>query len=196
VIRNAPENRPSMLHLVVDHTTHDPTAPTILPGDYGAWAGYRIPDDRADWHPLVRRFYEYWLSISPPGCLPGRQHISPEGMVPLLSRLWMLDVHRDPLRFRFRLCGTEIVRSFRREVTGCWLDEVHPQSVLNIEVRDRFRFAAEMGGATWRRGPVVWDHDRDRRTLENCIVPLAADGHNIDKLLGLVVVFDGAGRQL
>jgi hypothetical protein len=32
-------------------------------------------------------------------------------MVPLLSRLWMMDVHRDPLRFRYRLCGTTLVRS-------------------------------------------------------------------------------------
>lgn len=76
---------------------------------FGVWTDHRIPEDRSGWHPLVRRFYEHWLAIAPPGQLPGRQHIKPEHMVPLLSRLWMMDVHRDPLRFRYRLCGTTLV---------------------------------------------------------------------------------------
>jgi len=72
-------------------TFPDP-AGAFPPGmDYGIWTGYRIPDDRSDWHPLVRRFYEYWVSAAPPGRLPGRQHIWPEEIGPLLSRLWMLD---------------------------------------------------------------------------------------------------------
>ena len=48
-----------------------------------------------------------------------------------MSRMWMLDVHRDPLRYRYRLCGTEMVRSLGREVTGIWLDEAHPQLIEN-----------------------------------------------------------------
>jgi hypothetical protein len=74
--------------------------------DFGEWTDYRVPHDRSAWHPLVRRFYEYWLAIGPEGQLPGRQHLAPEEMVPMLSRMWMLDVHRDPLRFRYRLYGT------------------------------------------------------------------------------------------
>jgi hypothetical protein len=48
----------------------------------GVWTGYCVPEDRSGWHPLVRCFYEHWLSIAPPGQLPGRQHIKPEDMVP------------------------------------------------------------------------------------------------------------------
>ena len=55
-----------------------PAVAVVDGGDYGVWTGYRIPDDRADWHPLVRGFYEYWISVSPAGRLPGRQHIAPE----------------------------------------------------------------------------------------------------------------------
>ena len=63
-------------------------------GDYGVWTGYQIPEDRTAWHPLVRRLYDYWVSVAPPGGLPGRQHIAPEEIPALWSRLWMLDVYR------------------------------------------------------------------------------------------------------
>src|SRR5580704_11906069 len=77
--------------------------------DYGEWTGHRIPDDRSFWHPLVQQCYDYWLSTAPPGGLPGRQHIAPEKMAAWLSRLWLLDIHRDPLRYRLRVCGSAVV---------------------------------------------------------------------------------------
>jgi hypothetical protein len=100
-------------------------------GAYGAWTHHEISEDRSGWHPLVWRFYEYWLSIAPPGRLPARQHVLPEELVSLWPWLWMLDVYRDPLRFRYRLVGTEITRSVHREMTGQWLDEAQPEAVAN-----------------------------------------------------------------
>jgi hypothetical protein len=49
---------------------------------FGVWTDHRIPEDRSGWHPLVQRFYEHWLSIAPPGQLPGRQHIKPRPLGP------------------------------------------------------------------------------------------------------------------
>src|SRR5215469_9616199 len=128
-------------------------------GDYGIWTGHRIADDRSSWHPLVRQFYEYWRVVAPPGRLPGRQHIAPEDIVPLLSRLWMLEVFRDPLRFRYRLVGTDITRSVGLELTGRWLDEPQPRLFENENLRDRYRFMFATGQPTWRRGPTIWDRD-------------------------------------
>jgi hypothetical protein len=177
--------------------------PPLVPGKaagpgagYGVWTGYRIPDERGGWHPLVRQFYEYCLSVAPAGRLPGRQHIRPEDIPGFLSRMWMLDVHRDPLRFRYRLCGTELVRSLGREVTGRWLDEVHPQVLENAVSRDRFRFMVETGRPTWRKGAPLWTRLADHRTIETCIVPLAADGRHVDKMLGFVLLFDSRGRAI
>jgi hypothetical protein len=164
--------------------------------DYGIWSDHRIPDNRASWHPLVRRFYEYWREAAPPGRLPGRQHIAPEDIVPLLSRLWILDVFRDPLRFRYRLVGTDITRSVGRELTGMWLDEAQPESVQNINLRNRYRFILETGRATWRRGPTMWDRDPHHRVVENCLAPLASDGRTVDKILAVSVLFDANGREL
>ncbi|HZK89774.1 MAG TPA: PAS domain-containing protein [Stellaceae bacterium] len=165
-------------------------------GDYGVWTDHRIPVDRSCWHPLLRRFYEYWLKVAPPGRLPGRQHIAPEDIVPLLSRLWMLDVCRDPLRFRYRLVGTDITRSLRRELTGMWLDEAQPQWVDNVTLRDRYRFILETGQATWRRGRTLLDRDPNHRLVENCLAPLATDGKTVDKIIAVSMLFDANGREL
>jgi hypothetical protein len=119
---------------------------------------------------------EYWLSVAPPGRMPGRQHISPEDIVPLLRRVWLLDVYRNPLRFRYRLVGTEIARSLDQDVTGRWLDEVQPESVVNALVRDRYRFMAETGRPTWRHGLSFWERNPKHHSIENCLVPLARGG--------------------
>jgi hypothetical protein len=163
--------------------------------DFGVWTEHRIEDDRSGWHPFVRRFYEYWLAVAPPGRLPGREHIKPEELVPLLPRIWMLDVFRDPLRFRYRLVGTEIVRSVHRELTGMWLDEAQPESVRNPILSDRYRFIAETGRPTWRRGPTHWHRDPMHRVIENCLLPLANDGVTVDKIIAFTVLFDASGRE-
>jgi hypothetical protein len=164
--------------------------------DYGIWTGHKVPEEPSGWHPLVRCFYEYWLSVAPPGRLPGRQHIVPENIGLLLSRLWMLDVFRDPLRFRYRLVGTEIVRSVQRELTGQWVDEAQPVSSQKAAVRDRYRFMLDTGQATWRRGQTQWDHNPNHRQVENCLAPLATDGVTIDKIIAVSVLFDARGREL
>src|SRR5436305_6834964 len=124
-----------MSNVAIDHPSAGAGAGNA-DGDFGVWTGCRIPDDRADWHPLVRRFYEYWLSVKPADRLPGRRHIVPEELAPLWSRLRLIDVHRDPLRYRYRYCGSAIVQSLGREVTGWWLDQAHPEIVTSQESAD------------------------------------------------------------
>ncbi len=179
-----------MLQLVVECEARDD-----MP-KFGVWTGYRLPDDRSPWHPLVARLYEYWLSIAPGDGLPGRQHLVPEDIAPLWSRLWMLDVSHGPVRYRYRLCGTEVVRALGREVTGNWLDEVHPELIVNPESCERFRFTVTTGCPTWRRGPPLWTRNPLHQTLESCIVPLATDGRSVNMMLGVAVAFDSSGRMI
>ncbi|HEV2336309.1 MAG TPA: PAS domain-containing protein [Stellaceae bacterium] len=185
-----------MLQLVIDRPPGMGGTPPDTVDDFGGWTGYHIPQDRADWHPLVRRLYDYWQSIAPPGRLPGRPDLVPEDIAQLWSRLWMLDVHRNPLRYRYRLCGTEIVRSLGREVTGEWLDQVHPALIANPQSRERFHFTAETGCPTWRRGLPLWIREPKHLVIETLIVPLAGDGHTVDIMLGVSVMFDFAGKPV
>jgi len=180
------------VHLV---TGTGPEADAAQAG-FGAWTNHQIPEDRLGWHPMVRRFYEYWLSVAPPGQLPGRQHVQPEELVPLLPRVWMLDIYRDPLRFRFRLAGTNIVDSVGRELTGRWLDEAQPEMVATPMAYDRYRFVAETGRPTWRRGTIYWKRDPTQRSIETCMVQLATDGVTVDKIFAVSVAFDANGREI
>src|SRR3546814_6108920 len=71
-------------------------------------ASFILPEDAA---PKIKALYDYWQSIRPNDlALPGRRHFDPLDIPELLPNIQMLDVKRDPLRFRFRLIGTEIVR--------------------------------------------------------------------------------------
>jgi len=177
-------------------TEDRPPSDAARENGFGAWTDHRIPEDRSGWHPLVQTFYDYWLAAAPPGRLPGRQHVRPEDLAPLLSRLWLLDVYRDPLRFRYRLAGTDIVRSVGRELTNGWLDEVQPETLQNPMLRDRYRYIVETGRPTWRRGPSFWVRNPLHRIIENCLVPLAADGQNVDMVFAVSVLFDASGQQL
>lgn len=164
--------------------------------DYGVWTDYRMPGDHSSWHPAVRQFYEYWRSVAPPGRLPGRQHIKPEDIVPLLPRVFILDVFRDPFRLRYRLAGTEVVRSVQCELTGRWVDEVQPETLTQPRLLDPYRFIVETGQATWRRGPTLWSRDPQHYLTENCLVPLAADGETVDKIFAVVLVFTKEGKEV
>ena len=56
--------------------------------------------DTASWNPKVARFFAYLLSLKPARGLPGRQHFDPLEIPDLMPRVWILDVLREPLRYR------------------------------------------------------------------------------------------------
>lgn len=190
------QNRNIMAYPRIDIQFNDVGGADAAPADFGEWTDHRIPDDRSFWHPLAQQFYDYWLAIAPPDVLPGRQHVAPEKMIAWLSRLWLLDVYRNPLRYRLRVCGSAVVRSLGQEVTGRWLDEVHPLSASDPRSRDRLRAVAELRRPTWRRGVPRWSRAPEFKTVESLMVPLAADGCTVDKIMGLSLAFDAKGRML
>jgi hypothetical protein len=150
----------------------------------------------ASWHPKIRCVHEYWLRIHPgTGNLPGRQHFDPLAVRPLLPNLWMLDVQRDPLRFRYRLAGTRIVEAAGVEPTGEWLDDAHPNVRRHPEYLDRYRAVVREGKPRWRRGRARLWTNRDYREIENVILPFSADGAQVDLLVMLTVLYRPDGSS-
>lgn len=139
-----------------------------------------VPDDAS---PKIRALYAYWLSIRPQGgLLPARRHFDPLDVPELLPNIWMIDVRRDPLRFRFRLVGTEVVRFTGRDATGRWLDEVYP----DYRSSDAYRVhhaVAESGRPHYRRSGVLSNPGRPFVEAERLYLPLAEDGRNVDIVL-------------
>jgi hypothetical protein len=154
------------------------------------------PDmDRSSWNPKLVLFYDYWLSIKPPGRLPGRQHFDPLDIPLIMSRVWMLDVLRDPLRYRYRLAGTKEVETLQREVTGRMFTEVHPQLNEDSPAFLRLNESAMSHIVSYRKGAVVAIHDKKHQTVENCIVPLARDGETVDMLVACSVLYTLDGHE-
>ena len=153
--------------------------------------------DRDSWHPKIRQFHDYWQSIHPsPGVIPGRQHFDPLAIAPLLPSIWLVDVVRPPIRFRYRLVGTRIVEALGQEVTGQWLDEAHPDFGPNLRSYQDYVSVAEEKRPSWRRGkPIFMAYAEACVALERLLLPLARDGSTVDLIAALTILFDSRGEE-
>lgn len=144
---------------------------------------------QGQWHPKIRRVFEYWQSKHPRDSLPGRQHVDPLEIPDLLPTLWLLDVQPEPFRLRYRLLGTGVVAARGRDHTGQWLDEAHPEIKADPGHLDRYRAVVATKTPSWRRGkPRFWFH-RDYGLIENLVLPLASDGRQVDMLMILTIMY-------
>ena len=143
-------------------------------------------------HPKVRQIVEYWDSKRPaPDVLPGRQHLDPVDIPDLLSNVWLIDVTRDPLRFRFRLLGTAVVEYAGEDNTGKWFDEALPNFDPGV-----FIDVVETHEPTWTRSASRMRPYKEYRELERVRMPLARDGKTVDMILCLTVFFDKDGKEI
>jgi hypothetical protein len=162
-----------------------PTAPSAsVAGTSLAYDAYGFM--ASAWHPIVRQVYEYWLAIRPAAGLPGRQHVDPGAVTPALPYLFIVDVSRDPLRFRYRLVGTAYAELMGRDLTGAYYDEVHPG--FTGEIRRQYMDAVEHRRPAYRKGRAMYVNEERRWPIvERVIAPLARNGSDVDMILGAIV---------
>jgi hypothetical protein len=130
--------------------------------------------------PLLQKLYEWWRARHVGDKLPSRRQIDPFDLKFLLGNLMIIDVTHDPLRFHFRLIGTNLASRMERDWTGRPLD-TYP----GVEFRQHLQktYEAVVGGgrpvANSRRLLV----DRRYYRYDGLILPLSTDGKTIDALL-------------
>src|SRR5215467_3438721 len=73
----------------------------------------------------LQRLYQYWLEKKGQRRFPTRRDIDPVDFPYVLGHVILVDVLRDPLRFRVRVHVTEMVAKSCYDLTGKFLDE-HP----------------------------------------------------------------------
>jgi hypothetical protein len=135
----------------------------------------------------IVELYRYWLGIHPArGLIPGRQHFDPVDVPRLLPWMWLIEFQRHPLRFKYRLVGTEHVQALGRDPTSAWLDEVHPRFTTSSGYR-QFVTAVGRGEMGFHRGASVYYKNRAMANIERLILPLARTGYDVDMLLGLTM---------
>jgi hypothetical protein len=145
------------------------------------------PLDTQHWDKRVRALYEYWRAIHQPTGLPGRQHFDPLKIPTLLPWLWLVDIHRDPLRFKFRLYGTQHILPSGGDHTGKWIDEAYANFTAS-DVYPDYVDVAEKAAVSYRKGRASY-HAPDYKELERVMLPLAADGSTVDMILAITVYF-------
>jgi hypothetical protein len=134
-----------------------------------------------------REVLRYWLSKRTKARLPPRAAIEPGEVVRLLPNIMLIDVEYSPLRFRFRLVGTHLVRVYGEEYTGRYLDELDLDDHRRAITCD-YREAAQCGIAQCDEYAYRMESDRYRH-FERLLLPLSADGEIVNMLLGSLYEF-------
>ena len=132
--------------------------------------------------------FDYWQKQHhPDGRLPGRQDIDPVDLRSILACLCLYDVQADPLRFRYRLIGTDAVAKIEEDFTGRWLDEVHPTFKSSDAYADFTGVSLRRQPLAYYRGPPLFHTYKKYVTLERLLLPLARDGNTVDMMLAINV---------
>jgi hypothetical protein len=132
-------------------------------------------------HRDLHRLYDYWQARQKDGRLPARADIHPSELRFLMGNLLLVEVLRDPLRFRYRLTGSNLSRFLKVELTGKLLDE-HPDPDFRRQAAATYTTLAETAEPWAAQRDTLMD-GRLRR-YEVLLLPLAADGITVDMILG------------
>jgi hypothetical protein len=130
--------------------------------------------------PSLRQLWLFLEAKRGARAMLSRADIDPGELKSVLPRVGLVEVHRDPLRFRIRLAGTSWRSDLGFEPTGMWLDD-WPHATQR-------RLLAESWGAVvegrhpvcTRRHAVI---DGVSLVFEAMILPLSPNGETINMLL-------------
>ncbi|HUK61456.1 MAG TPA: PAS domain-containing protein [Stellaceae bacterium] len=130
--------------------------------------------------PRLKRFHDYWLGKCGGRPMPARRDIDPVDFPYLLGNVMLIEVLREPLRFRVRLHGTNVVARMHYDMTGRFLDEV-PRPEWRAYVIERCRGLAASGAPLLLMNDLMLDGWTSR--YEALWVPLGEDGTQVDMLM-------------
>ena len=116
--------------------------------------------------PNVRQFLELWCAAHRDGRPPGKEFLDPLRLRFLLGSISLLEVQKQPLRFRYRLVGTDIVQRLGMELTGKWLND-HPDKSL-------VPFLLEGAAMVYREGKPGYCRAQTRTLGEDWLLELVA----------------------
>lgn len=137
--------------------------------------------------PCLRQLYLYWEERRRGREFPARRDLDPVEFRFALGHVVLIDVLRDPLRFRFRLHGSELSLRAGYDMTGKMVDDL-PNPANRAILLER------CAGLVATRLPLrVLDQRPLGKRLfgyEALWLPLARDGSTIDMLMGAVVYRD------
>ena len=134
--------------------------------------------------PILRQGLAYWNEKRGHRAMPARADFDPMEIIPILPHVVLLDVLRDPLDFRYRLIGTLTEEHMAEPYTGRRFSEIPHQrapsriwSCSEQVVQDPRPLRSDI--------PYIGPK-RDFTTVEDVMMPLAADGETVDMIFVVV----------
>lgn len=85
--------------------------------------------------PNLRRLYGYWLERKASRRYPARRDIDPVDLRYILGHMMLVDVLREPLRFRVRLHGANLASRAGYDLTGKSLDAIPDPNYRGYVIR-------------------------------------------------------------
>lgn len=121
----------------------------------------------------IHDLYAYWDGKRSEDNPPFRSDLDPIREIPrLLSGVWLLDIERPEIRFRYRLLGNDMVSAGNLPKVGDYLDERPRAGDLDTTIR-AFTRVCETGEPWWRSGMPHTKHDRFVSALQLISLPLS-----------------------
>ncbi len=145
------------------------------------------PDDRII-DPQIRRFVEYWRAKRGAAKYPARAAIDPLDFRYVLGDVVLIEVRNAaagdgrPWDFRYRLVGSNLVSRDGYDMTSKTLDDL-PEPEYRERIRTTWTEVCDTGTPVHYIRELVLDHRL--RCYEVVVMPLAANGHDIDMLVSV-----------
>jgi hypothetical protein len=137
--------------------------------------------------PMLQQLHRDWDARRRGRDLPARSDFDPLDLKYVVGNLSLIDVAHDPLRYRFRIHGSNVAQGMGFDLTGKSLDALPDRQYRQLVEE---HFTEVVAG----RRPVAKYRNRlmtDQRIwhCEVLVLPLSADGKTIDMLMSGFVWF-------
>jgi hypothetical protein len=130
----------------------------------------------------LARLYAYWNAVRGQRRMPAREDIDPVALRDILPHIVMVDVEREPLRFRYRLVGTYVNSISGRDITGLYADAATFPNRLE-EVVTPYRLVVEHRAPVGKYGQARWVPNRPWVRLETLLLPLGRTDDDVEIIL-------------
>jgi hypothetical protein len=128
----------------------------------------------------LQQLYDYWQDKRAGRTFPARRDLDPLEFRFALGNVLLIDVTHNPLRFRFRLFGANLVYHEGIDPTGLYLEEL-PLVELRQMLDGAYRHVVAAREPVRNMRERVLD-GRMRR-FEALLLPLSSDGETVDMIM-------------
>lgn len=164
--------------------------PSIPDPDSGwPWPEFGAALDSA----LLRSGFDYWRRLIRPGeALPRFGDFEPRGIARLLANVILLEVRHNPIDFRYRVIGQDVLNHLFGNYTGQWISAIPRQAEPGALI-DNLRRAVE------ERRPLVPDipyigPKRHFKEIKVLFLPFAGEDGAVCRLLVFIDIIMLPGR--